>query len=269
MALSTESEIIAAVNKKIKNAKGKIGGTEGIREILNESMGDLRLDSDLISAKRPGIPFLIYQDVPEYAVPEDIDYDKGITIIPQEDNLKGQDWLRFPLKYFYQTQNPVGGLYAIGSRSWLLNSAVSSQYDNKNGFTFDFENSKPYLLLRNNYGNLSRAQVVQTVEVTSTDGTGGTWAVANDASNIHADSQNFKLNASSIAFDSDGGEVDVVVVNSTFTAVDLSDYEDKGVLHMEVYLPATAPSSIKFRWGSSASAYWDKAVTVRKNGLPK
>jgi len=265
MALLSETQLIASVNKKIKGAKAKLGGDTEIRRILNESMGDLRLDSDLISAKRPGIPFLIYQDVYEYAVPADIDYDKGISIIPQDITLKNYLWERIPLKYFYRPQNPVNT--ALGTRAWVLNSAVSSQYDDgKNAYTFDFENSKPYLLLRNNMSNLSKKQVVKKEDIDTTGG--GTWGVANDASGIRKDTQNFKLNASSIAFDSDGGEVDVVVSNSTFTAVDLSNYEDKGALHVWVRLPSTVPDSVTLTWGSSAAAYWDKAVTVRKNGLP-
>lgn len=265
MSQLTESEIIQAVNKKIKGAKAKLGGDTEIRRIINEAQGDLRLDIDLISAKKSSVPFVVYGDIFEYACPVDIDYDKGISIIPQQESLKNYKWSRYPLKYFYRPQNPIGN--NLGTRDWYLNSAVSDGYDsNKNGFAFNFEDNNVYLMLMNNLSGMSSTSIVQTSDVAPTNG--GTWVASSDATNVYKDTQNFVKGSSSVAFDSLGSTTTPILTNSTFPSVNLSSYEDKGVIHLKIYLPSTVPTSITLNWGSSSGNYWTKSVTTRKNGLP-
>jgi hypothetical protein len=264
MAQLTESQLITAVNKKIKGAQAKLGGETEMRRILNQAQGDLRLDMDLISAKRTSVPFLVFDGIAEYALPTDIDYDKAISIVPMNEKIRNYIWDRVALKYFFRPTNPIGN--ELGTHSWLLNSSVDSQYDeNKNVYAINFEDASPFLMLHNNMSGLSSAQIVQTAAIAPSNG--GTWTAADDATNVRKDTQNFKLDSSCILFDSAGAATDVTITNSTFSSQDLSTFEDKGELHLWVYLPATLPTTITLKWGSSASDYWQKAVTVRKTGL--
>jgi hypothetical protein len=264
MAQLTETQLITAVNKKIKQKKDALGGDTEIRRILNESQGDLRLDMDLISAKRTSAPFLVFNGIEEYALPEDIDYDKAISFSPTDNDLGEFLWERVPLKYFYRPQNPAPEV--IGTQQWLLNTAYDRSYDqHREVFTIDFDDAQPFLMLRSGLDSLSSAKIVQTADVTTSDG--GTWVASGDAANVRKDTQNFKTESSSVEFDSGGASTSVVITNSTFTAADLSSYEDKGELHLWVYLPATAPASITLQWGSHSSNYWQKTVTARKSGL--
>jgi len=261
MAL-TETKLIDRINRRIHNAKGKLGGDTEMRNILNDALRFVRLDIDLPGAKRVGSSFLIFDDVFEYPLPSDIDYDKTIQILPEEESFKNQIWERVALKYFHTLQNPISPEYA--ENNWILNSSMDRTVEeNRNRFAIDFEDSVPYMLLRSNIGDQGSAQIASTT--TPTDD--GTWTAGDDATNVRTDTQTFKTNSSCVAFDSAGVATDVSISNSTFTAVDLSSYEDLGVLFVWVFLPSTLPTTVTLYWGSSDAAYWSKAETTRQNGL--
>lgn len=93
----------------------------------------------------------------------------------------------------------------------------------------------------------------------------GTWAATLDATNVTTDNDEYKTGTGSINFDIDvsvDASNTAVLTNSTFTAVDLDDYEDTGRLRMWVYLPdVTYMTSINLKWGSSSTDTWDLTVT--------
>ncbi len=96
----------------------------------------------------------------------------------------------------------------------------------------------------------------------------GTWAVDStnsDATNIGTDSYVYRANGGSIKFDitvAQSGNNKATISTSDMTAVDLTNYQNQGVIRMWVYIPDVADdtsdyiSSVELRWGSSASAYW-------------
>jgi hypothetical protein len=93
----------------------------------------------------------------------------------------------------------------------------------------------------------------------------GTWVASGDATNVTTDLDEFKTGNGSVNFDvdvsADAGNV-AIMTNSTFTAEDLSDYEDSGKWRIWVYLPdVTYMTSVTLRWGSDSTNYWSLAVT--------
>jgi len=92
----------------------------------------------------------------------------------------------------------------------------------------------------------------------------GTWAGTLDATNVTTDSDEFKSGTGSVNFDvdvsADSGNV-AVMTNSTFTAVDLDDYDETGKIRGWVYVPdVTYFSSLTLRWGTDSSNYWSLDV---------
>lgn len=101
----------------------------------------------------------------------------------------------------------------------------------------------------------------------------GTWAVdstSSDATNISTDTQIYQNFSGSIRFDADVSQSvnnKATISVSDMTAVDLSAYEDSGVIRMWVYIPDVLDdssiyvSSVELRWGSDSSSYWSATVT--------
>lgn len=260
MALN-ESTIMDRINKRIHNAKAKLGGDTALRAIMNDGLRDIRLDLDLVGAERTSTPFLIFNDVHPTAVPSDIDYDKAIDIRCEDKDWEHLEWNRVDSKQFLKVQNPVG---SDSTGGWLLNSSIDNRNEsNRNIFSITFQDSSPYMLIRNNVSDLSSAKITPTVSLTAD----GTWAVADDGTNLRLDTQRFKADSASIAFDSSGGATDVTLSNTDFTDVDLSSYEDKGYVFIWLHLPSTVPSSVTATWGNDASNHWAKSATTQHNGL--
>lgn len=93
----------------------------------------------------------------------------------------------------------------------------------------------------------------------------GTWVASLDATNVTTDLDEYKVGNGSVNFDldvsADAGNV-AALTNSTFTAEDVSDYEDSGKWRVWMYLPdVTYLKSITLRWGSDSTNYWSLAVT--------
>lgn len=102
----------------------------------------------------------------------------------------------------------------------------------------------------------------------------GTWAAdtsTSDALNVQTYDINYKTGSASVSFDVDVSQSvnnHSVVSNSTLTAVDLSDYENKSRVFMWVYIPTvTYVTGMTLRWGSSDSAYWEASATTQYSGL--
>jgi len=97
----------------------------------------------------------------------------------------------------------------------------------------------------------------------SVDGN-GTWSVGGGASDIETDNLYFTQGTGSLKYSLNG---DSHIINTTMTAVDLTNYEDVGVIFAWAYCQSTLPTSMTLRWGSDATAnYWSKAVTTQWDG---
>lgn len=252
----TASNLIVSVNKKIHNAKAKLGGDSEIRRILNEAMRILRGEIDLLGLKRQSETFVVYKNIYEYPAPTDLSYDKVIEFVDDSDvNLVFE---KTTPKEFYTSRNPELGT-SFRRDVVSFENPLGNKLDGV--YCVEMENGTPYLLVRHSF------DVTTTIahNCDSYDGN-GTWVVSDDATNVRTDTQVYREGSGSVAFDSLGGTTDVSITNSTMTAVDLSSISGKGKVFLFIYLPAV-PSSITLRWGSSSSAYWQTSIIARHNGL--
>ena len=102
----------------------------------------------------------------------------------------------------------------------------------------------------------------------------GTWTVSLDASNLTLDTDNFIYGEGSLNFDMDQAGTTTVagyLQNSTFDAVDLSDFENAGSVFVSLFIPGTSVDSdldgFTLRIGSSSTVYFEKQVTVTNENL--
>ena len=102
----------------------------------------------------------------------------------------------------------------------------------------------------------------------------GTWAVdvTTDAVNLTIDIAEKQEGTASLNFDIDVSETatdTAAIQNSTLTtSVDLSGHEDKSTLFVRTDLPdVTNITSVKLRWGSDTSNYWEQTAAIAYNGM--
>jgi len=113
-------------------------------------------------------------------------------------------------------------------------------------------------LLVVNYPRQTSAQLHNCDSLTAN----GTWTASGDATNLTVDDVTYKEGSASLNFDVSAG-TSLILTNSTFTSKDLEQLQNKSHFILWVYLPTiTNFTSIALRWGSSASAYWEKTETV-------
>ena len=91
----------------------------------------------------------------------------------------------------------------------------------------------------------------------------GKWTAASGASGLAADTLYFVQGSGSLSYSLSGNGY---LENSTMTAVDLTNFLNRGVLFAWVYNQATLPTAFSLRWGSDASNYWSKSVTAQWDG---
>lgn len=106
----------------------------------------------------------------------------------------------------------------------------------------------------------------------TTDG-GGEWEADtsnSDATNVTADTVEFKQGSGCLNFDADvsqSGNNRATIINDTLNEIDLTSYVDLGSFLFWAYIPENANfSSITFYWGSDSSNYWSATVTTDING---
>jgi hypothetical protein len=90
----------------------------------------------------------------------------------------------------------------------------------------------------------------------------GTWATSGDATNLSIDTIIYETAGGSLNFDTSAG-TSLVLTNSDLDSKDLESFQNKSHLTLKVDLPTiTNFTSIKVRYGSSASDYWEKTETL-------
>jgi hypothetical protein len=91
----------------------------------------------------------------------------------------------------------------------------------------------------------------------------GTWAATASAQNLEVDTLYKITGSASLKFDLAAAGSSGYIENSTFTATDLSTYEDVGSVFVWVYFSSATPiTSASLRWGSSSANYWSASVTA-------
>lgn len=106
---------------------------------------------------------------------------------------------------------------------------------------------------------------VTNQEISACDSLTG-WVGSGGASNLTLDSD-YKVEGDySINYDI-ASATEAIVTLTLPTAVDLSDYEDRGIMRFFKSLP-TAPSQIEIRIGESATKYYTQTVTTQSDKRP-
>ncbi len=220
-----------AVNPKLRNRVAQLGAP-----IVSSNMAvrNLMSKADLTSAKRRvTIAPAVYRSQNSYPCPADMK-DDAIIDLPAQVNRSE----RFYLTTFEQ----------FDSRKSFDTSMIA----------FDDRDSMIRRLL------VSTAASTKNVMVAGCD-TVGTWVASGDAANLTADNFDYVNGSGSLKFDTLGGSNNAVLTNASIPKLDLTPYYGQQ-LFLYFKIPANATladiTNIQFRWGSSASAYWQATATT-------
>lgn len=139
---------------------------------------------------------------------------------------------------------------------------LAQNLTSRNTLSLAFKDGTQYLLCRKKNETVGESIIHDCESVTSN----GTWVGSGTATNVRVDNDIFRYGSGSIAFDCSGSGT-ATLSNSTLTAVDLSDFEDKSYGFLQFFIPSgVSPTSITLKWGTDSSNYWSKTVTVQQNG---
>lgn len=212
---------------------GTLNKVQDVNNLIYEAACNLLNVCDPVDTIRKSVlTNAVYDDVYSYAAPSDLKDDKVIDIRPQ------------------------------------VNRTVNDNFNNTGIEQFDLKKDNNSLTVEYNSGvktlRISKTLTTgTTLNDASTTTENGTWTAGGDASNLEADSLNKVSGSASLKFDLDASGSAGYIVNSTMTAVDLSNYVNTGALFVYVYIPdATAITAIRLDWGSDSSNYYYRSVTA-------
>lgn len=143
------------------------------------------------------------------------------------------------------------------------------QEQNESAWAIERRDTDTYMAINHNSKHI--AKIVSDFD-SATSG-GGTWALDttnSDATNLTVDTNEFKQGSASLNFDADvsqSGNNRLTLINSTITAMDLSDQENLASWLLWVYVPdVTEFTSVTIFWGSDSSNYWSATATTDMDG---
>ncbi len=214
---------------------------EGLDNLYNRAARQLLLDLDPQETKRT-LQFTtpIFNGVNQYAIAPDVKGNRIIDIKPQVDRTSNDIWLQSYNQAFDVAKNQC---FAAG-----------------NMFTMNFNTGLKTLLIN---APFLPAPIIpnQASNITSN----GTWAVGGSASSLTVDNQNFVYGGGSLKFDLPSGAG--YLENSTMSATNMSTNVNQGTFFLWVYMPTGSQfTNVKFRWGSSSSAYYEVTATQTQQG---
>lgn len=237
------SELLVELNEKVRSpVSGSLDNTKRVRG-LNRTLEDLQDYADWDFTKRTKT-FYFIDGVYEYSLQNYI----GCTC---QDNDGSSSILDFKNAYdlrpiSYPDQSLTGNRDVKEVRENIRRNRFIGEYAPDNG------------LLVVNYPR-QVSGVLHNCDSLTAD---GTWAASGNASNLTLDQQTFKEGNGALNFDVSAG-TSLILTNSTFTAKNYEALQNKSHIIMWVYLPTiTNFTSIRLRWGSSSTAYWEKTETV-------
>lgn len=212
---------------------GTLNKVQDVNNLIYEAACNLLNVCDPVDTIRKStLTNAVYDDVYNYTAPSDLKDDKVIDIRPQ------------------------------------VNRTVNDNFNNTGIEQFDLKKDNNSLTVEYNSGvktlRISKTLTTgTTLNDASTTTDNGTWTAGGNASNLEADSLNKVSGSASLKFDLDASGSSGYIINSTMTAVDLTDYVNTGALFVYVYIPdATAITAIRLDWGSDASNYYYRSVTA-------
>jgi len=252
----TESQLISTVNKKIQNAKGKLGGDSALRDIANESLRDLQVSVDFPSAKRHSAPFRLYSNVFEYPLPVDCAYSKVCELLKESEEYSSikTEFQKTPKKYLFSLNNPC-----VYERNRESDDLIDSVYFDVSKVAIEMVDGVPILKVL--YNNQTSSEIINDCS-DDTD-----WVESAGVSNVRLNQNSYKYGGSSVSFGSNGSSA-TLSLYTTFDSKDLSSYENDGVIFGWFKLPSSLPTSISVKIGSDSSNYSSKSATVKQSGLP-
>lgn len=218
----------------------KVSGIDGV---INRAARQLLIEVDPQETKRT-LPFVnpIFNEVFDYALPVDLKGNRVIDILPQVN--------RTPTDYFAQWYNQQFDLI----KNFTL----------QDNFTIQFNTGVKYI--RINAPTLIPGVVINSADAISDN---GTWAVTGTASNLQTDNVNFASGVGSLKFDLAAGVGSQVggLRNSTMASTNLTNQVNQSSLFFWVYLPTASQfSSVELRWGSDASDYYSRTLSLTSTG---
>lgn len=181
-----------------------------------------------------------------------------------------QDLLVYPGVYEYAAPSDFLG-WADLQRPYGLNSPkfqnvtedelIHDFNNRKTAFKFDRETL--YLLVKDDTGT------GLTIHNFDDNSSNGAWSISGDSPSLAVDENFFTQGSASLKFTITYSGGTTTLVNSTLSAVDLTDYKDVGKFFVELMAPSgntSAITSVRLRIGSSASAYYEMTSTTRFRG---
>jgi len=178
---------------------------------------------------------LLFSDVHEYAVPSDF-------------------------QAFSEPKRP----YALHSPRFRHTTAKDFNHWHHDRITaLKYSRETPYWIINDDTEGALRIHDFESI----TDN--GTWAVSGDGASLALDKQIYTENSASLRFTITGSGGTTTLENSTFNAIDLTDYIVQAYAFVDLYIPetnTTAISSVQLRLGSDASNYYQISATTRHRG---
>lgn len=205
---------------------------QDVYNLIFEGGNNLLLKIDPIETKRTALlANALYDKVYDYSAPSDLKGNKIIDIrIQKQDRLISDN--------NSQTNNEQ---FDLGKESGT--------------FTTEYRNGTKVLRISK---SLTSGILLNDCESLITN---GTWAVADDATNIAVDSNFFMTGSNSIKFDVSGVGTTATVSCTDFTDTDIEDHDEQSSMFVWFYCP-TAITNATLRWGNDASNYWSKTITA-------
>lgn len=232
-----KSELAGTIHGTTLNQVTNVNG------LIYRAARTLLLDCDPQETKRT-LEFItpIYNSVYDYPLAPDVKGNKIIDIFPQVQ--------RYPVDIWSQAYNQAFDV-------WKQN-VFGGQ---KNMFTMNFNTGVK--TLRVNAPFLNAPVVINQAESTNDN---GIWTTSGTASNIQNNNTNFVQGAGSLQFDVTIGSASIV--NSTMAQVNLSNVVNQSSLFVWVYIQTGSNlTSVNLQWGSDASDYYTRTVTLNQQGV--
>lgn len=234
-----------SVNQAKADLAGILHGTTtnqvtGIDAIFNRAARQLLLDLDPQETKRIAVTPVIYADVWDYSITENLPDLKGNKIVDVRPQVQ-----RKPSDIF--------------SQRYSQEFDKDKSYTTLPNFNIDFDTAEKSL--RVDATNLQQGILLSQIDTISGD---GTWSVGGTASNLVSQTQNVASGGSALQFNLAAGADHSIgwIENSTLTPIDLTNNLNLAYQFLYSYLPTGADFyNVTVRFGSSATNYWEVVAT--------
>ena len=212
---------------------------EGIDALIDRGARQLLLDIDPQETKRTVQLPQLFDDVYEYAIPDDLKGSKVIDIFPQ--NMK-----RGLNENVNQRYGRMFDLFKGRQQGEIM---------------FDVEHNTGVKYIRIDNPVLPQGLTINSLS-SITDN--GTWGVGTDAVNLTVDTTvTAQTNTAVLRFDLDGSTTNGLIQNAMTNSVDMSDHANISSIFQWVYFPnASQVTSVKLDWGTDAANHWTRTVAV-------